>query len=146
MSLADVPVILEEYNQLPQSHRNIFYPLKGFSLLEQQVKNGGKDYLRIVSSTGDLKPCWGMFGTQGLDEGFQVPRVFYFIFAQYRNRGYGRPLVDFSLRFLRDHGYSKIELRVNNANKAAIRLYENSKFRAIDNHDETITYCIDLSG
>lgn len=56
---------------------------------------------------------------------------FYYLIAEYRNKGWGRQLDEFALQELKNKGFQKIRLTVSELNKNAQRFYEKQGWKSL---------------
>ena len=66
------------------------------------------------------------------------------VLGSHQGQGIAGRLVDECLRSASEKGLRRVDLEVNENNRAALGLYEKRGFRAIDNPDNALTLSIDL--
>ncbi len=110
-------------------HRQVDYMLESFQSVEaiaEQIEQGYEYYLLFFEEQpGGYLALWPN-SQQG---GMQLSKIY--LVREYRLRGGGRKLLDFTRRLASSRGISRIWLRVNRQNSKAIEWYESQGFKII---------------
>jgi len=106
-----------------------FYPLKPFekiiSEISQKIKDGYST-VDIIQENGQIIA----FSQYTIEQNLGILE-YLVILPEYRNRGYGKLLMDRVLKYFKDKNIARVELKVAYGNDDAKRFYENYGFKLL---------------
>ena len=139
-----VPFVCEimcEANNVSALHTNIISLEEWKNIFERAEYDADEENFIVYQN--DTPCCWlKINGLQNKDTAWISMLV---VSERFKYQGVGKFAVEFAIEYLAKRGYQHINLQTTADNLSAIRLYEKSGFRLIENKEDKLTFRITLN-
>lgn len=136
-----ISILMSEAANISALHTDVI-SLQEWQNVFAQVENDADEENFIVYSN-DI-PC-GWLKLNGLQNKYTAWISMLVVSDGFKHQGVGKFAVMFAIEYLAKRGYQHINLHTTEDNLPAIRLYEKSGFRIIENKEDKLTFSITLN-
>ncbi len=139
-----VPFVCEimcEPNNVSALHTNTISLEEWKSIFERAEYDADEENFIVYQN--DTPCCW--LKINGLQNKYTAWISMLVVSEKFKHQGVGKFAVDFAIEYLAKRGYQHINLHTTADNLSAIRLYEKSGFRLIENKEYKLTFRITLN-
>lgn len=139
-----VPFVCEimcEPNNISALHTNTISLEEWKSIFERAEYDADEENFIVYQN--DTPCCW--LKINGLQNKYTAWISMLVVSERFKHQGVGKFAVEFAIGYLAIRGYQHIKLHTTEDNLPAIRLYEKSGFRLIENKEDKLTFSITLN-
>ena len=139
-----VPFVCEimcEPNNVSALHTNTISLEEWKSIFERAEYDADEENFIVYQN--DTPCCW--LKINGLQNKYTAWISMLVVSERFKHQGVGKFAVEFAIEYLAKRGYQHINLQTTADNLSAIRLYEKSGFRLIENKEDKLTFRITLN-
>lgn len=139
-----VPFVCEimcEPNNVSALHTNTISLEEWKSIFERAEYDADEENFIVYQN--DTPCCW--LKINGLQNKYTAWISMLVVSEKFKHQGVGKFALKFAIDYLAKRGYQHIKLHTTEDNSPAIRLYEKSGFRLIENKEDKLTFSITLN-
>ncbi len=139
-----VPFVCEimcEPNNVSALHTNTISLEEWKSIFERAEYDADEENFIVYQN--DTPCCW--LKINGLQNKYTAWISMLVVSERFKHQGVGKFAVEFAIEYLAKRGYQHINIHTTADNLSAIRLYEKSGFRLIENKEDKLTFRITLN-
>lgn len=133
--------IMREPNNVSALHTNTISLEEWKSIFERAEYDADEENFIVYQN--DTPCCW--LKINGLQNKYTAWISMLVVSEKFKHQGVGKFALKFAIDYLAKRGYQHIKLHTTEDNSPAIRLYEKSGFRLIENKEDKLTFRISLN-